>query len=75
MRKMEKRDSKEFESITYDEFYKLYFGEKISDNPLSLRKIAKLYGVTLESVKAKKKELGITWLNCAVKYVTRRGSR
>lgn len=63
------RNPETFSKITYEEFYELYFGKSIHDNPMSLKQIAKLYGVDKKVVKAKKKELHINFLNCAIMFV------
>lgn len=60
---------KDFEKITRVEFYNLWFGASWKDNPMSLGQIAKMYGVDKKTVKAKKKELGLTWLNCGIMFV------
>ena len=60
---------KDFEKITRVEFYNLWFGVSWKDNPMSLGQIAKMYGVDKKTVKAKKKELGLTWLNCGIMFV------
>lgn len=60
---------KDFEKITRIEFYNLWFGASWKDNPMSLGQIAKMYGVDKKTVKAKKKELGLTWLNCGIMFV------
>lgn len=59
----------EFEKITRVEFYRLWFGETMKDNPMTLGQIARMYGVDKKTVKAKKKELGLTWLGCGVMFV------
>lgn len=60
---------KDFEKITRVEFYNLWFGASWKDTPMSLGQIAKMYGVDKKTVKAKKKELGLTWLNCGIMFV------
>lgn len=60
---------KDFEKITRVEFYNLWFGASWKDNPMSLGQIAKMYGVDRKTVKAKKKELGLTWLSCGIMFV------
>lgn len=60
----------DFKKITRNEFYRLWFGASWKDNPLTLSQIAKMYGVDKATVKAKKKELGLTWLNCGIMFVT-----
>lgn len=59
----------DFDKITRVEFYRLWFGASLRDTPLTLGQIAKMYGVDRKTVKAKKKELGLTWLNCGLMYV------
>lgn len=59
----------DFAKITREEFYKLWFGATLKDNPMSLGQIAKIYGVDKKTVKEKKKELGLTWLNCGIMFV------
>ena len=59
----------DFEKITRVEFYNLWFGASWKDNPMSLGQIAKMYGEDKKTVKAKKKELGLTWLNCGIMFV------
>lgn len=63
------RTPEEFDKITRVEFYKLWFGARLSDNPMTLGQIAKMYGVDRATVKAKKKELHLTWLLCGFMYV------
>lgn len=59
----------DFEKITRVEFYRLWFGASWRDNPMTLGQIAKMYGVDKKTVKTKKKELGLTWLNCGLMFV------
>lgn len=59
----------EFEKITRVEFYRLWFGATMKDNPMTLGQIARMYGVDKKTVKAKKKELGLTWLGCGIMFV------
>lgn len=71
MKKIEQtRTPEDFTKISRAELYKLWFGARLSDSPLTDRQIAKMYGVTKEEVKAKRKKLKIGWLSCGFMYVT-----
>jgi hypothetical protein len=59
----------DFEKITRVEFYRLWFGATMKDTPYTFKQIATMYGVDVKTVKAKKKELGLTWLQCGVMYL------
>jgi uncharacterized protein YjcR len=59
----------EFDKITRVEFYRLWFGATWKDTPYTFKQIATMYGVDVATVKAKKKELGLTWLKCGVMFM------
>ncbi len=65
----------DFKKISKQELYKLWFGERLWDTPMTDGQIAKMYGVTKQEVKDKRKEKGITWLSCGLTYMSGRGSR
>ena len=70
MKKIEQTKTPEdFDKIARVEFYKLWFGASMKDNPMSLKQIAKMYGVDKQTVKSKKKELGLTWLVCGLMFI------
>ena len=60
-----KYTKQDFNKITRIELYNLWWGKDWWKKPYSDRQIAELYGVTKKDVKAKRKELGLTWWKCA----------
>lgn len=69
MKIVQTKTPEDFEKITRVELFKLCFGSKLSDAPLTNGQIATMYGVTKKEVKQKKKELKLGWLQCGIIFV------
>lgn len=75
MKVTQTKTPEDFEKITKTEMYKLWFGERLLDTPLTDKQIGIMYGVSKEEVKAKRKELGLNWLGCGFMYLARERHR
>ncbi len=75
MKVTQTKTPEDFEKITKTEMYKLWFGERLRDTPLTDKQIGIMYGVSKEEVKAKRKELGLNWLGCGFMYLARERHR
>ena len=64
MRIKQEKNSDDFEKLTKIELYNLWFRKALTD-----KQIAKLYGVTKQQVKEKRKKYNIKYLNSAVLYL------